>query len=133
MKQSLRYHHSVFMPAIAPPGLSFFLSFFYAHRTAFLFASMNSQKSKGKKQRGSFLTRSAEIARKRMNVRTQVCQNSTQRDNAVGFQGLGEYSPTQVSLAKTGHMITPNCKDAGKCSFPKCPDFGSTNVSTSSL
>lgn len=66
-------------PAILYAGQSNprLLSFFSAHRPAFLFAAMNPQKSKEEKkktkQRRSFLTKSIEIAQKRMNVKTRAC------------------------------------------------------------
>lgn len=44
-----------------------------------------------------------------------------------------EYSPPQMSLAKTSHMVLANSKEAGKYSSPGCPgrrepDTGSTHV-----
>lgn len=51
------------------------------------------------------------------NARAQVCQNSMQMGNAVKFQGLGEYSPTQISLAKTGHMVPLNLMRLGNVVF----------------
>lgn len=98
----------------APPGFSSFCS---AHRPAFLFASMNSQKSKGKKQRGFFFIRSAEITHKRRMLGLKYARTLCKWAMQVKFQGLGEYSPTQISLAKTGHMVPPNLMRLGNVVF----------------
>lgn len=70
---------NVAIPEVSPviifagPSNPRLLSFFSAHRPAFLFAAMNPQTSKGKTKRQSFLSKSIEVAQKRMNVKTQAC------------------------------------------------------------
>lgn len=65
MKPSVRYHHAFLMPAIQTQAS---LSLCSAHKPTFLLASMNSQKSKGKRTKGVLLTGTAEVAHKRMNT-----------------------------------------------------------------
>lgn len=125
MKQSVRYHHALFIYAShTNPGFSFSLLCLQTYILVCLHEFTEIQR---KNTKGVFLNRD--------------CWDSTQKNECwlmharTAHRGTmqWEYSPPQMSLAKTSHTVLANSKEAGKCSSPGCPgrrepDMGSTHV-----
>lgn len=126
-KQSVRYHHALFMPATEPRLL--FLSVLPTNLHSCLPPWIHRNPKGGKKNKRGL----SEPGLLREH-RRECCLKHARSAHWGTMQW--DNSLTPVSLAKTSHMVLAHSNEAGKCSSPECPgrrgpDLGSTRVSTS--
>lgn len=77
---------------------------------------MNSQKSKGERQRGPFLTRNAELAHRRRNVRVVHAKSPRGWWGSEALRTCG-IPPMQIPLAKPGHVVPLTARRLGNVVF----------------